>query len=145
MLVRVPRVTEPGSTCDTPVVSMDFYPTMLHLAGLPLQPEHHADGQSLLPLLRGESVQSRTFYWHYPHYHGSSWKPGASIRDGEWKLIEFYHWDDVELYNLAEDPGEQHDLSQAHALPSQRPHSHILPYSARRRSTSLPGLSRISG
>ena len=113
MLVRVPRVTEPGSTCDTPVVSMDFYPTMLQLAGLPLQPEHHADGQSLLPLLRGESVQSRTFYWHYPHYHGSSWKPGASIRDGEWKLIEFYHWDDVELYNLAEDPGEQHDLSQA--------------------------------
>ena len=50
-------------------------------------------------------------YWHYPHYHGSAWKPGASIRDGDWKLIEFYHYDKFELYNLASDLGEQKDLA----------------------------------
>ncbi|MEQ8787772.1 MAG: sulfatase [Pirellulaceae bacterium] len=114
MIVRAPGVTEPGSVCDTPVVSMDFFPTMLELAGLPAMPKQHADGVSITPLLAGkqDALKDRTFYWHYPHYHGSTWKPGASIRDGDWKLIEFYHDDDVELYNLADDPGEQHDLSQ---------------------------------
>jgi arylsulfatase A-like enzyme len=93
------------------MVSMDFFPTMLDLAGLPVQPKLHADGQSLLSQLRGNDAGSRTLYWHYPHYHGSSWKPGASIRDGDWKLIEFYHHDKVELYNLANDIGEQKDLA----------------------------------
>ena len=51
-------------------------------------------------------------FWHYPHYHGSAWKPGAAIRVGDWKLIEFYHYGTVELYNLAEDLGEQNDLSE---------------------------------
>ena len=64
--------------------------------------------------LTRESQPERTFYWHYPHYHGSTWKPGASIRQGDWKLIEFYHDDKVELYNLKADPGEQTDLSQQH-------------------------------
>ena len=114
-IVRAPGVTKPGSVCETPIVSMDFFPTMLELAGLPAMPEHHADGQSLVPLLRGgESNSERAFYWHYPHYHGSTWKPGASIRDGDWKLIEFYHYDNAELYNLADDPGERNELSDQH-------------------------------
>jgi arylsulfatase A-like enzyme len=113
MIVRAPGITSPGSVCDRPVVSMDFFPTMLELAGLPSMPERHADGVSLVPLLRGEdSIPARGLFWHYPHYHGSTWTPGASIRDGKWKLIEFYHWDKVELYNLEADPGEQLDLSQ---------------------------------
>ena len=112
MIVRAPGVTAAGSVCDHPVVSMDFFPTMLELAGLPAMPERHPDGLSFVQLLRGERpAASRTFYWHYPHYHGSTWTPGASIRDGDWKLIEFYHWDDVELYDLKADPGEQSDLS----------------------------------
>jgi len=86
---------------------------MLALAGLPAMPDRHADGLSLLPLLQGgENLPPRALYWHYPHYHGSTWKPGAAIRDGDWKLIEFYHWGKVELYNLKEDIGEQNDLSE---------------------------------
>ncbi len=112
-IIRVPGITKPGSVCETPVVSMDFFPTILQLAGLPLLPDRHKDGVSLLPLLEGEKLPERTFYWHYPHYHGSTWKPGASIREGDWKLIEFYHYGKVELYNLKNDPGEQTDLSQA--------------------------------
>lgn len=114
MIVRAPGVAKGGSVCDVPVVSMDFFPTMLELAGLPAQPELHADGVSLVPLLAGEKVKSdRALYWHYPHYHGSTWAPGASIRDGDWKLIEFYHYETIELYNLANDPGEQKDLSKS--------------------------------
>jgi arylsulfatase A-like enzyme len=114
MIIRAPGVAEPGSVCDTPVVSTDLAPTMLELAELPARPELHLDGVSLAPLLRGEETARRTFYWHYPHYHGSSWKPGAAVRDGDWKLIEFYHYDQVEIYNLADDPGERNNLVATH-------------------------------
>ena len=118
-IIRAPGVTSPGSVSDVPVVSMDFFPTMLELAGVPLAPERHADGVSIVPLLaQSGDIPKRSLYWHYPHYHGSSWKPGASVRDGDWKLIEFYHYGNVELYNLREDPGERTDLSERH--PEQR-------------------------
>ncbi len=114
-IIRVPGLTPPGSVCDTPVVSMDFFPTILELAHIPAMPETHVDGVSLVPLLSQEGeLAARKLYWHYPHYHGSTWTPGASIRDGDWKLIEFYHWGEVELYNLADDPGETKDLSKTY-------------------------------
>ena len=111
-LIRAPGVTRPGSVSHKPMISMDFFPTMLDLAGLPLQPKLHVDGRSLLSQLKGNDTGQRTLHWHYPHYHGSSWKPGASIRDGDWKLIEFYHYKNFELYNLAKDPGERTDLAK---------------------------------
>ena len=111
-IIRAPGVTMPGSVSKKPIVSMDFFPTMLELAGLPSRPNLHADGKSLIKQLQGDDSGQRTLYWHYPHYHGSGWKPGASIRDGDWKLIEFYHYDKFELYNLATDPGEQKNLAQ---------------------------------
>ena len=116
MIVRAPGVTAPGSVSDTPVVSMDFFPTMLDFAGLPSRPELHADGESLLPLLQGKSSVSRDpIIWHYPHYHGSTWTPGAAIRDGDWKLIEFYEFDEVELYNLCEDLSETTNLAETNS------------------------------
>ena len=111
-LIRAPGITRPGSVSHKPMISMDFFPTMLDLAGLPLQPKLHVDGRSLLSQLKGNDTGQRTLHWHYPHYHGSSWKPGASIRDGDWKLIEFYHYNNFELYNLAKDPGERTDLAK---------------------------------
>lgn len=113
-IVRAPGVTKPGSVCDTPMMSTDFFPTMLDLAGLPLMPETHPDGVSLLPLLKGDtsSETSRPLVWHYPHYHGSGWTPGAAIREGNLKLIEFWEHDKVELYDLSTDIGEQSDLSK---------------------------------
>jgi arylsulfatase A-like enzyme len=93
---------------------MDFFPTMLELAGLDAMPKSHRDGVSLVPLLTQKgSLKDRALFWHYPHYHGSTWTPGASVRDGDWKLIEFYHYGNAELYNLAEDPGEMKDLSKS--------------------------------
>ena len=119
-IIRAPGVTQPGSVSHKPMVSMDFFPTMLDLAGRPLQPKRHIDGQSLMPQLKGNDSGMRTFYWHYPHYHGSSWKPGASIRDGDWKLIEFYHYKNFELYNLADDPGERQNLAKAKPAEAKR-------------------------
>ena len=111
-IVRAPGVTKPGSVSDVPIVSMDFFPTMLELAKLPLRPKLHADGRSIVPELKGDAGKARPLFWHYPHYHGSTWKPGASIRDGDWKLINFYHYEKVELYNLKDDPSEKKDLAK---------------------------------
>jgi arylsulfatase A-like enzyme len=114
MIIRAPGVATPGSECSLPVCSTDFFPTMLDLAGLPLQPETHSDGVSLVEQLKGKITSDRqTLYWHYPHYHGSTWTPGAAIRDGNWKLIEFYEHDEVELYFLRSDIGEKNNLAKS--------------------------------
>ena len=113
LIVRAPGVTEPGSVCDTPVISTDLFPTLLSLVGAAPLPDLHRDGVSLQPLLSGETLRDRVFYWHYPHYHGSTWAPGSAIRDGDWKLIEFLDEGRIELYNLADDLGERNDLANS--------------------------------
>ncbi|MCP4782072.1 MAG: sulfatase [Fuerstiella sp.] len=115
MIIKAPGITRPGSVCGQPVISTDFFPTMLELADIPLQPKQHADGTSLVPLLKGEDhIAHNPLTWHYPHYHGSTWTPGAAIRDGDWKLIELYEFGATELYNLKDDLGETTDLSDSH-------------------------------
>ncbi|MFH5806669.1 sulfatase [Alienimonas sp. DA493] len=111
LIVAGPGVL-PGRVVDTPVVSMDLFPTALDLCGLEPRPDLHADGVSLAPLLSGSGeLEPRDFVWHYPHYHGSGWTPGASLRRGDWKVIEFYETDTAELYDLAADPGELQNLA----------------------------------
>jgi len=108
LIVAAPGVTTPGSVCSEPVTSTDFYPTMLELAGLEAMPRQHLDGLSLVPLLRGgRHLRRDAIYWHFPLYHFSC----SAVRSGDWKLIEFFEDDRIELYNLAEDIGETNDLS----------------------------------
>ncbi len=113
LIVRQPGKRKAGSQPADCVLSTDIYPTLLALAGLPLRPTQHADGRSFDDLLMDRKTRRppRSLYWHYPHYHGSAWTPGAAIRDGDWKLIEFYHHDKVELYNLRDDLGEAENLA----------------------------------
>ncbi|MGJ8724690.1 MAG: sulfatase [Roseibacillus sp.] len=112
-IVRAPGVSKAGGVCASPVVSMDFFPTMLELAGIETDSVRELDGESLIPLLKNPTtVKERSLFWHYPHYHGSGWSPGGAIRQGEWKLIEFWEHDDAQLYHLGEDLGEQNDLSK---------------------------------
>lgn len=112
MIVKWPGVVKPGGVCAEPVTSTDFYPTMLEMAGLPLKPQQHMDGESLVPLLKGTGKPGRkAIYWHYPHYSNQGGKPGGAVRAGDFKLIESYEDNRVELYNLRADPGEQHDLA----------------------------------
>lgn len=116
LLVRAPGVTTAGAVCDVPVVTTDFFPTVLELAGLPPLPARHVDGVSLVPVLkdcgRGDALRREAIYWHYPHYHGSTWAPGGAVRAGNWKLIELFEDGATELYDLVSDPGERRDLSR---------------------------------
>ena len=107
-------MTTAGRVSQTPVLSTDYFPTILELAGIDLPSNLILDGESFVPQLQNHtSAETRALFWHYPHYHGSQWTPGAAMRLGDWKLIEFYEFGDAELYNLATDPGELRNLAAA--------------------------------
>ena len=113
MVIKWPGKSKQGETCSVPVTSTDFYPTILEMAGIKPNEKQHKDGLSLVPLLKGESSLNRkAIYWHYPHYGNQGASPGAAIRLGDFKLIEFFEDNRVELYNLKEDLGEKNDLSK---------------------------------
>lgn len=114
VIVKWSGVKNPGSVCDVPIISTDFYPSILAMAGLPLLPEQHVDGKSIVPLLQGASTLDReAIYWHFPHYsnHGMQ-SPGGAIRYGNLKLLEYYENGTVQLFDLAKDPGELNDISK---------------------------------
>lgn len=118
LLVKVPGLTRPGSVCDTPVISQDFFPTLLELAGAePAASRTALDGVSLVPLLRGAaSLPRQELFWHYPHYwNGGKVSPYSVARVGDWKLIRFYETGREELYDLHADLAEQYDLAATRA------------------------------
>ncbi|MGE0757146.1 MAG: sulfatase [Pirellulaceae bacterium] len=112
-IVHWPGVTQPGSVCDVPVITPDLFPTVLDMAGISADAARQTDGVSLTGLLRQTGKLNReALYWHYPHYQlyqRGGTTPYGAIRQGDWKLIEVYDDMHVELYNLADDPGEQRD------------------------------------
>lgn len=116
-LVRWPRVVKadskvkPGSVNRTPISSPDLFPTLLQAAGAQPQAEQILDGVSLVPVLEGNSLPERALFWHYPHYGNQGGAPAAAIRRGDWKLIEWHEDNRVELFQLADDLGEQSNLA----------------------------------
>lgn len=112
LIVRWPGVVKPGTTCDVPVTSTDYFPTIVEMASVPRVPNQVADGVSILPLLKQSgALPQRALYWHYPHYSNQGGPPAGAIREGAYKLIEFYEDGHLELYNLEKDPGERSDLA----------------------------------
>lgn len=119
-LVHWPGVTRPGSVCNVPIIGMDLTPTIASMAGAHPAPEP-SDGIDIGPLLQGQGLVKRdSLYWHYPHYSDQGGKPAGAIRDGDWKLIEFFEDDHTELFNLALDPFEQYDLSSSFAQHNEK-------------------------
>lgn len=116
LLVRWPGVVEPGRVIETPVSSPDFFPTLLAATGAKSEPGQVFDGVNLVPVLKGESLPERSLFWHYPHYGNQGGAPSAAVRRGNWKLIEWYEDQRVELFNLAADLSEQTDRA------AQEPH-----------------------
>lgn len=112
LLVRWPGVTPRGAVSDAPVLLADLFPTLLRAAARPV-PEG-IDGVDLSALLRDPAAQlgRDALYFHYPHYYETTTPVGA-IRTGAWKLLEYFEDGRVELFNLAADPGEEHDLAAA--------------------------------
>ncbi len=111
-LIKWPGVTAAGSQCSTPVMSIDFYPTILEIAGVPT--EHPIDGVSLVPLLQGngDAFAARPLFWHYPHYSNQGGFPGGGVRLGQFKLLERFEDGRVHLYDLHQDIGQQRDLAE---------------------------------
>lgn len=126
MIIDVPGMTKPGSTTDVPVTSTDFYPTILQLAGLPLNSKQHCDGVSLVPLLEGKTLDRGPLYWHYPHYSNQGGAPAGAIRDGDWKLVEWYEDGRLELFNLSDDIGEKNNLAAANPEKTKELHEKLI-------------------
>ena len=116
LIVRWPGVVSPGRESNWPVISTDFFPTILEIAGLPARPECHMDGVNIVSLLKQDGDLKRdALYWHYPNYIGAGHPGGARpcsvIRKGDWKLIESLEDNRLELFNLREDLGEKDDAA----------------------------------
>ena len=119
-IARRPGVIAAGATCSTPIITVDMYPTMLELAGATPPKDQPLDGRSLVPLLKSElrATRDRALFWHFPGYLGAgagTWRttPAGAVRRGDWKLLEFFEDNRLELYNLAQDLGQQHDLAKS--------------------------------
>lgn len=110
-LVKWPGVTKSGAISHEPVSSIDYFPTIAEMAGVRWEATHKPDGISLTRALRGNRLPERNLFWHFPHYSPQLGRPSGAIRRGPWKLIEHFETGKPELYNLAEDLGEQTDLS----------------------------------
>ena len=115
LIVKLPGRIAAGSKSEVPVSSIDFYPTILDLSEAQDIDGHESDGLSLLPLLEGkaDNLGRDTLYWHYPHYSNAGGPPCAAIREGRYKLIEFFEDGNAELYDLQADPAEKKDLAAA--------------------------------
>lgn len=106
-----PRIKSPGKSNASPVASIDFYPTLLDLAGIKLASDHRLDGTSLVPAFLDEPLAREHLFWHFPCYIGKG-TPAGAIRTGDWKLLEFFEdRNKPELYDLKNDPGETKNLS----------------------------------
>lgn len=113
LIVKWPGRTPANTRCETPVISTDFYPTLLEILGREHTPAGDPiDGVSLAPLLQDPAValDRETLHWHYPHYYFNT-GPVSAIREGDWKLLEYFEEGNLELYNLKEDLAESNDLA----------------------------------
>lgn len=116
--IRIPSIARwtgrvaAGKVSETPAITMDVYPTLLELARVEAPRKQPLDGISLVPLLNdpAAALGRDTLYWHLPHYHHSS--PASAIREGNWKLVEFFETGERELYDLAADLGEKKNLAK---------------------------------
>ncbi len=111
LLVRWPGVTKPGSVVTVPVVSPDFYKTFMDMAGAKAPANQPLDGIDLKPILQRKRVAERPLFWEYPHYGNQGGAPGAVVRLGNWKLINWFDDNKIELFNLSKDIGEKNNLA----------------------------------
>jgi arylsulfatase A-like enzyme len=144
MIARWPGKIKSGSSCDVPVIGIDFYPTFLEIAGADKPAGHILDGRSIVPLLMGAGgFKRKAIFWHFPAYlepynaRQQPWRmtPGGAVRQGDWKLIEFFEGGKVELYNLKDDISETRDLSKTRPAKAKELHELLVEW---RKSVNAP-------
>jgi len=124
LLIKWPGVTQPESSTDEAVINVDLYPTFLEMTNIAVLESEALDGESLVPLLKDPQsrLESRSLFWHFPaylqKYQGMQQRfrttPVSAIRQGDWKLLEFFEDGHLELYNTRLDIGESKELSGSH-------------------------------
>jgi arylsulfatase A-like enzyme/lysophospholipase L1-like esterase len=112
-IIKYPKQIKAGTVSDVPIISNDFYPTLLQMAGLSLMPNQHTGGISITPIFNNKKIERDALYWHYPHYGNQGGAPAAAIRMGKWKLIEWYENTTIELFDLEKDKEEQNNVAGA--------------------------------
>jgi len=115
MIVRWPGITRANQVCHHPIISTDFFPTILEAAGLPALSKQHLDGVSFVASLKDPQAKQkdRTLFWHYPHWGNQGGDPGTAVRNGDWKLIHFYNPAKAdELYHISKDISEKNNLAK---------------------------------
>lgn len=113
LLISWPGKINPGISCDVPVTSVDFFPTLLEVASMPVNDFPQLEGQSLFPLMKQSATfPSRAIFWHFPHHRTEGLSMGAAIRQDNWKLIWEFESDSIYLFNLKNDVGEQSNLTK---------------------------------
>jgi arylsulfatase A len=121
LIIRWPGVVNAASTSDTPVVLTDLVPTLLKAAGVdPDKTVGPLDGVDITRVLRAEKSPERTFYWHFPHYTNQGSRPASAIRQGNWKLIEHFEDESVELFDLATDASETKNVAKEETEVAQK-------------------------
>jgi len=110
-IIKYPQKIEAGKVSEQTICGHDFCPTLLSLAGIPLQPDQHMHGLDIMNPANRKQFDSREMYWYYPLKHGSGHTPSAAVRKGDHKLILDLEKDSIKLYNVIEDISEETDLS----------------------------------
>jgi arylsulfatase A-like enzyme len=135
--VNWPMVVKSGSKCDEPITAVDILPTFCEMTGTPLPEKQPVDGKSLMPILKGESLGKRAIFWHFPAYLQNydrsdqqrdplfRSRPCSVIRDGDWKLHEYFEDGGLELYNLSDDIGETKNLAESNPEKTRELHEKL--------------------
>jgi arylsulfatase A-like enzyme len=127
LIVRWDGRIKPKTVSKTPVINLDFYPTLLEISNISPEKDQILDGKSLVPVLFDQKeLEQRPLFWHFPVYleAGKGFdeltgrdvlfrtRPGSAMRYGKWKLHQYFEDGAVELYDLENDITEKHDLSK---------------------------------
>lgn len=114
LIVSCPQYIKSAVRSNEPVTTVDLFPTMLDFADISVAKHTQLEGQSLLPILKGnkEAFKSRAIYWHFPHHRAKTeLTMGAAIREGDWKLIKEFETEELYLFDLKNDIGEKQNLN----------------------------------
>ena len=127
LIMRWPAKIRAGSTNNTPVCTIDFYPTFLAASNTTTPEGKVLDGVNLMPLMtQSGDIEQRALYWHFPVYLQAynqkkddardplfRTRPGSAMRFGKWKLHEYFEDGKFELYDLEKDLNERNNLADS--------------------------------
>ncbi|MBG7630041.1 MAG: sulfatase [Bacteroidetes bacterium] len=130
-IIRWPEIIKAGTTNNTPIVNMDFFPTFMKILNIEL-PNKVLDGQDIMPLLKGKTIEERPLFWHFPIYLQAysmtkddgrdplfRTRPGSTVLYKNWKLHHYFEDNAMELYNLENDLGERDNLAASNPVKAQ--------------------------